>query len=69
MNMKYKKGLHWIVTGDTNDLKLDVILQLSSEMKQLVIEVTRLNPPRILGPIIATLGRYYHKTFGPSAPR
>ena len=67
--MKYKKILHWIVAGDTNDIKLDVILQLSSEMKQLVMEVTQLNPPRILDPIIATLGRYYQKTFGHSPPR
>ena len=61
MNIKYKKGLHWILAGDTNDLKLDVILQLSSEMKQLVTEVTQLNPPRILDPLITTLGRYYQK--------
>ena len=61
MNTKYKKGLHWILAGDTNDMKLDVILQLSPEMKQLVTEVTRLNPPRILDPIITTLGKYYQK--------
>lgn len=27
MNTKYKKGLHWIICGDTNDLKLDSSLK------------------------------------------
>ena len=36
MCSKYRKGLHWIIGGDTNDLKLDSILQLNSSLKQVV---------------------------------
>ena len=56
---KYKKGLHWIICGDTNDLKLDSILHLNSNFKQVVQYPTRLNPPRILDPIITTLADLY----------
>ena len=61
MSVKHQKGLHFIIAGDTNDLKLDAILQLSSKMKQVVTDFTRLNPPRILDPIITTLSNYYQK--------
>ena len=61
MSTKYQKGLHFLIAGDTNDLKLDMILQLSPQMKQVVTEVTRLNPPRILDPIITTLSKFYQK--------
>ena len=56
---KYRNGLHWILCGDTNDLKLDEILNLNSNFKQVVTSPTRLNPPRILDPIITTLSDYY----------
>ena len=56
---KYKKGLEWIICGDTNDLKLDSILHLNSSFKQVVQTPTRLNPPRILDPIITTLADFY----------
>ena len=56
---KYGKGLHWIICGDTNDLKLDPILHLSKNLKQVVQDFTRLDPPRILDPIITTLADYY----------
>ena len=56
---KYKRGLHWLICGDTNDLRLDPILALSPNLKQEVQNFTRLNPPRLLDPIITTLGRYY----------
>ena len=56
---KYKKGLHWIICGDTNDLRLDPILALSPNMQQVVQNYTRLNPPRLLDPIITTLAKYY----------
>jgi hypothetical protein len=59
MNAKHKKGLHWILCGDTNDLNLDSILQLSPNLKQVVQNPTRLNPPKILDPIITTLSSYY----------
>ena len=59
MNIKYKKGLYWIICGDTNDLKLDAILHLNSNFKQVVQNPTRLNPPKILDPIITSLADYY----------
>ena len=30
LSSKYQNGLHWIICGDTNDLKLDSILELNS---------------------------------------
>ena len=59
LSSKYKKGLHWLICGDTNDLRLDPILSLSPNLKQVVKTYTRLNPPRILDPIITTMSRYY----------
>ena len=59
MNAKYKKGLHWILCGDTNDLKLDPILHMNNKFKQVVQSPTRLNPPRLLDPIITTLSSFY----------
>ena len=56
---KYSSGLHWIICGDTNDLKLDTILHLNKQMKQVVQNPTRLDPPRIIDPIITTLSAYY----------
>ena len=56
---KYKRGLHWIICGDTNELRLDPILALSSNMRQVVQNHTRLNPPRLLDTIITTLAKYY----------
>ena len=61
LGVKYKKGLYWIIAGDTNKMKLDMILQLNSNMKQMVTNFTRLNPPRILDPTITDLGKYYQK--------
>ena len=59
ISSKYGKGLHFIIAGDTNDLKLDNILNISPNLKQLVSGATRLSPPAMLDPIISTLGRYY----------
>ena len=56
---KYKRGLHWIICGDTNDLRLEPIINLSPNMQQVVQNYTRMNPPRLLDPIITTLARYY----------
>ena len=61
MSVKFQKGLHFIIAGDTNDLKLDSTLQLSTSIKQVVTDVTRLNPPSILDPIMTTLAPYYQK--------
>ena len=59
MTKQYSEGTYWIIAGDTNDLKLDAILNLSPQMKQVVNSPTRLNPPRMLDPIITTLSKYY----------
>ena len=56
---KYKKALHWILAGDTNDLNLNPILSLNANLKQLVMNPTRMNPPRILDPIITSLSDFY----------
>ena len=61
ISSKYGKGLHWIMCGDTNDLKLESILMLNGKMQQVVKDPTRLTPPKILDPIITTLGDFYQK--------
>ena len=59
LSAKYQNGLHFILAGDTNELKLDSILHLNPRMQQLVQGPTRMNPPRMLEPILTTLGCYY----------
>ena len=59
LSTKYQKGLQWIIAGDTNRMKLDVILNLDPKMKQIVQTPTRLNPDAILDPILMTLSNYY----------
>lgn len=61
LSSKYSKGLHWIICGDTNDLKLDPILHLNKNLKQVVLNPTRLDPPAMLDPIITTLFNYYQE--------
>ena len=56
---KYTDGLYFILAGDTNDLKLDSILSLSPNMKQVVTEFTRMNPPAMLDLILTTLAKFY----------
>jgi hypothetical protein len=58
---RYRNGLHWISAGDTNDLKLVDILNLSPRFKQVVQNPTRLDPPRMIDPIITTLSDYYQE--------
>ena len=55
----YRNCLFFIIAGDTNDLKLNSILNLSPNFKQLVLSPTRMNPPKMLDPIITTLSKYY----------
>ena len=55
LGKKYKKGLHWIISGDFNELNDRKILEISPSLKQVVTEPTRLNPPAILDKIITTL--------------
>ena len=59
LNTKYGKGLHFVIAGDTNDLKLDSILSLSPNLVQVVRDWTRLDPPAILDPVIMTLSNLY----------
>ena len=56
---KYGSAIDFIIAGDTNRLNLSPILNLSPNLQQVVKVPTRLNPPRILDPIITTLKRYY----------
>ena len=55
LSTKYVRGLHFVLAGDTNDLKLDTILSLSPNLVQIVKHWTRMGPPAILDPIIMTL--------------
>ena len=63
LSVKYKGQLDWILAGDTNELKLNSILSLNPNFKQVVQERTRMRskPPGILDPIITTLAKYYQK--------
>ena len=54
---KFQSGLHFIMAGDTNDLKLDPILNLNPQLIQVVNTPTRQGA--ILDPIITTLSKYY----------
>ena len=56
---KYNDGLYFIIAGDTNDLKLDSLLNLSPNMGQVVTDFTRMNPPRLLDPILTTMSKFY----------
>ena len=59
LSKKYGRGLHFVIAGDTNDLRLDTILSLSPNFRQIVQDWTRLNPPAILDPVLTTLSNYY----------
>ena len=59
LNMKYGRGLEFVIAGDTNDLNLDPILNLSPRFHQIVKDWTRMDPPALLDPILTTLSKYY----------
>ena len=63
VNTKYGKGLHLILAGDTNELRLKPILDLSPNFVQIVTKPTRTDKTTgkqaILDPIIMTLAQYY----------
>ena len=59
LSTKYGRGLEFVIAGDTNDLNLTPILNLSPRFHQIVKSWTRMNPPAILDPIITTLANYY----------
>ena len=56
---KYVNGLCWIISGDRNEFKVDNILSLCPDFKQLVDQPTRLSPPRILDVIITNMSKFY----------
>ena len=57
LNSKHLDGLHFILAGDTNDLKLDSILSLSPNLRQVVNSATR--GDKMIDPIITTLSKYF----------
>ena len=66
LNTKYGKGLYWCIAGDTNQIKLDPILHLSTNLKSVVTEPTRINHKNskkssILDNIITDLHKWYQK--------
>ena len=63
LKAKYQKGLHFIIAGDTNELNISPILDLSPHLKQIVKLPTRKDPvtgvEKILDPVITTLSALY----------
>ena len=63
LSAKFGRGLHFCIAGDTNELNLNAILSLSSNLVQVVRNPTRIDPKTgfeaILDPIIMTLSQYY----------
>ena len=59
LSTKYGKGLYWLMAGDTNDLSLGPILNLSPNLRSLVTKPTRLNPDSILDNVISDMGKWY----------
>ena len=63
LSAKYGEGTQFLISGDTNDLKLDQILSLSPRLTQVVQVPTRHNPDRMLDPVITTLCTYYQPPY------
>ena len=61
LSTNYGRGLHFVLAGDTNDLKMEPILSLSPNFQQIVKKWTRMDPPAILDPIITTLSQFYQE--------
>ena len=59
LKKRYSDGLHFVLSGDTNDLNLSSILNLDANFSQIVNEWTRLDPPAILDPVIMTMSKFY----------
>ena len=59
MNTKKDNAVHFILAGDTNELKLESIISISPSMKQIVSKPTRQNQPGVLDTILTTLSNYY----------
>ena len=65
LSAKFGRGLHFCIAGDTNELNLNSILSLSSNLVQVVRKPTRIDPKTgfeaILDPIIMTLSQFYQE--------
>ena len=59
LSTRYSRGLHFVLAGDFNDLKIEPILSLSPRLHQIVQDYTSLSPPAILDPIVTTLSHLY----------
>ena len=58
LSAKYGSNIQYVIAGDTNRLNLSPILSLSHSLVQVVKLPTRLNPDRMLDPIITTMAKY-----------
>ena len=58
MSSRYK-NIHWIICADSNELKLDAILNLSPDLKQIVKGITRVSSQSMLDPVMTTLHSFY----------
>ena len=65
VSAKFGRGLHFIIAGDTNDLRLKSIMDLSPSLVQIVSKPTRTDKTTgkkaMLDPIITTLSQYYQE--------
>ena len=59
MTVKHGSSVQWIIAGDTNDLKIEKILEISEQFKQVVTKPTR--GSKVLDPIITTLHSFYQE--------
>ena len=56
---KYGENLGFLIAGDFNQLRLEPLLNLSSDLKQVVTTRTRTNPDAILDKILTNLHSFY----------
>ena len=59
LNAKYGRGLYWILAGDTNEMKLDPILNMHPSLKSVVTKPTREASGKILDNIITDMHCFY----------
>ena len=59
MSSRFSNGLYFMICGDSNDLKLDPILNLSPQLRQMVDKPTR--GMAMLDPVITDLHSFYQK--------
>ena len=65
VSTKFGRGVHFIIAGDTNELRLKPIIDLSPNLVQIVKSPTRIDKTTgkesMLDPIITTLSKYYQE--------